>query len=218
MRRLAAWRPNLVVLCAAFVAACDAQSTPPTTPLSCSYVVSPPELQPCMWATQLKATVTTDARCAWTATTDTSWIAIGAGASGSGPGTISLSVGDNWDAPRRGLLSIRGAGSATGQSVTVSQAGCYYSVSPASLSFTAAGGSASFDVLQQSDPNTCGGALQNACVWTAQSDSPWIVVTSGMPRVGDNPVRFTVAPNTAGAPRSGTIAVRDKAVRVLQSA
>ena len=41
----------------------------------------------------------------------------------------------------------------------------------------ASGGSGAFDVVQQSEPYTCGGPLQNACMWTARSDVPWIVVT-----------------------------------------
>ncbi len=216
MPRLAC-RAGLLVVWAAVSASCGSQSTSPT-PASCQYTVSPAALQPCMWATQLTTTVTTAAGCLWTAETALPWIGISGQASGNGPGTIRLSIADNWDAPRSGVVTVRWKGSATGQDVRVSQAGCYYSVTPASFSFAAAGGSGSFDVVQQSDPMTCGGQSQNACIWTAQSDSLWIVITSGMPRSGDNPVRFTVDRNGTAATRSGSIAVRNKVVRITQAA
>ncbi len=85
-----------------------------------------------------------------------------------------------------------------GQNLQVSQAGCHYGVSRDSLTFTAAGGTSTFDVVQQSEPYTCGGPLQNACVWTAVADSAWITVTGSMPRVGDDRVTVVVAPNSTG--------------------
>jgi hypothetical protein len=104
-----------------------------------------------------------------------------------------------------------------GQNLQVSQAGCRYGVSATSISIGAVGGPGRFDVLQQSDPLMCGGPLQNACVWTAQSDVSWITVTTTMPQVGDNPLSFTVAANDSTAPRTGTIKVRDQVVRITQS-
>ena len=82
-----------------------------------------------------------------------------------------------------------------GQNIRVAQAGCRYGVSRTAIGIVAAGGSSSFDVVQQSDPTECGGATQDRCVWTARSEVPWITITSSMPRSGDNPVAFTVAAN-----------------------
>ena len=104
-----------------------------------------------------------------------------------------------------------------GQNLHISQAGCRYGVSASSLSFGAGGGTGRFDVLQQSEPLTCGGATQNACRWTAESDVAWVTVTTSMPQAGDNPVSFTVAANNETAPRVGTIRVRDKVVQITQS-
>jgi hypothetical protein len=53
-------------------------------------------------------------------------------------------------------------------------------------------------------------------MWSAVSDVPWITITGSMPRSGDNPVTFTVAPNT-GAARTGRITVRDKVVVITQT-
>ena len=99
----------------------------------------------------------------------------------------------------------------------VAQAGCHYAVSTPSISIAAAGGAGQFDVLQTSDPITCGGATQDRCLWTAQSDVPWITVTTSMPQIGDNRVSFTVTANPGTSARTGRIAVRDKIVQITQS-
>ena len=104
-----------------------------------------------------------------------------------------------------------------GQNIRVTQAGCRYAVTRDAFSFVAAGGGGTFDVIQQSDPNTCGGATQDRCVWTAVSDAPWVTITSSMPRSGDNPVAFTVTLNDSAAARAGKITVRDKVVVISQA-
>jgi len=216
MNRTVGCRVGVLLVCAALAVSCGSDSTAPSE--TCRYSVTPLSLQPCMWATQVTATVTTTSSCKWTATPSASWMTITQSGSVTGPGTITVSVTNNWEAPRSGVVTVRGPGSTEGQDVHVSQAGCYYSVTPASFSFRASGGSGSFDVLQMSDPNTCGGPLQDACVWTAVSDASWIKITSGMPQTGDQQVRFTVERNTTGASRTGTITVHDKVVQIAQSA
>ena len=184
---------------------------------SCEYQVSTVELSPCMAASQISTTITTDAACPWTVTSDVAWLSVAGGGSGSGSATIRVNVGENWDAPRNGLLMVRWPTPTAGQNVRVSQAGCRYAVSAGALSIAAAGGSARFDVFQQSDPYTCGGPLQNGCMWIAQSDVPWITVTTSMPQFGDNPVQLTIAPNDSTSARSGNVRVRDQVVRVSQA-
>jgi hypothetical protein len=193
------------------------QAGDPRPPGVCEYSVTPIEFAPCMSVPYtLTATLTTQAGCTWTATPGASWISVTGGQAGSGPGVISFMVAENWDAPRHGVVMVRWPTVTAGQNLQISQAGCRYAVSVATINFAASGGPGRFDVIQQSDPYTCGGATQDACRWTAQSDVPWITVTSSMPQAGDNPVLFTVAANDSVTPRSGTIAVRDKIVRVAQ--
>jgi hypothetical protein len=182
----------------------------------CEYQVSPVELSPCMPATQVSASVVTDAACSWTAASDVGWLSIAGGSSRTGPGTITVNVSENWDAPRTGVLMVRWPTPTAGQNVHVSQAGCRYAVSMPSIAVVAAGGAARFDVYQESDPNTCGGPLQNACVWTAQADVSWITVNTSMPQVGDNSVQLTILANTGTTARSGTVRVRDQVVRITQ--
>ena len=54
------------------------------------------------------------------------------------------------------------------------------------------------------------------CVCSAIPDVPWITVSGSMPRVGDDPVSFTVAANPGTEARVGRITVRDKVVSITQ--
>jgi len=183
----------------------------------CEFHVSPVVLNACMAVPyELSVAMTTDASCGWTVASDTPWITVSGGASRSGSGQIGFRVGDNYDAPRLGVVKVRWDSPTAGQNVQVSQAGCRYAVSIPVVNVAAGGGSQTFDVYQQSDPLECGGPLQNGCVWTAATDAAWITITGSMPRKGDDRVSFTVAPNP-GAARTGVITVRDKTVTVSQA-
>jgi hypothetical protein len=184
---------------------------------ACTYAVAPVAFQPCMPAGTLSATITTQASCPWTAASDSQWLAVASSASGNGAAVISMRYSDNYDAPRSGIVMVRWPTPTAGQNIHVAQAGCTYAVSRSDISMGAAGGVATFDVIQQSVPNTCGGATQDRCVWTAQADVPWITITSSMPRSGDNPVAFAVTAHDGTTPRVGRITVRDKTVVVTQS-
>lgn len=183
---------------------------------ACSYSVTPVEFAPCMVSTTMSSQITAPAGCSWTAAPSASWITVLSGASGTGSATISFKVEDNWTAPRRGTVMVRWPTPTAGQNLQVAQAGCSYAVTRDTFTFAASGGTATFDVFQQSEPYTCGGPLQNACVWSAVSDSSWIAITSSMPRAGDDRVSFTVQANPSSQSRSGTITVRDKVVRITQ--
>ena len=182
---------------------------------NCQFAVTPVAFDPCMPATTLRVTVTTDAVCQWTATSAAGWIGVSQ-ASGTGPATVDLSVGDNYDAPRDGIVQFRWDTPTLGQNVRVAQAGCVYALTRDAFAFAAPGGGGTFDVLQQSIPTVCGGPLQDRCIWSAVSDVPWITITSSMPRAGDHPVAFVVAAN-AGRARTGRITLRDRVVVISQA-
>ena len=187
------------------------------TPIACEYSVAPVQLNPCMPSGTLTTAVSTGASCSWTVSSNVPWLTISGGGSRIGPDSISFAFTSNYDAPREGLVMVRWPTPTAGQNVRVSQAGCYYAVSKTALSFEASGGPGTFDVIQQSEPNTCGGATQNACVWTAAADVSWITITGAMPRAGDDRVSFSVAPNSGSTPRTGRILVRDKTVVITQA-
>lgn len=185
--------------------------------LTCDFVVAPVLFTPCLGSGVVTATVSVQPFCPWTASSTAGWLVVTNGASGEGPGTIVASFGSNYDAPRDAIIQVRWPFPTAGQNIRVSQAGCLYAVSRSTISVPATGGSASFDVLQQAMPNVCGGPLQDACIWTAAADAPWITITSSMPRRGDQPVAFQVAANPDPAARTGTITVADRHVTVTQA-
>jgi hypothetical protein len=189
----------------------------PPAAAACDYTIGPVVFTPCMPASTMTATIAAQSGCSWTVASDVPWIAVTSGEAGTGPGAITFRVSDNYEAPRQGLVKVRWPTPTAGQNLQVQQAGCVYAVSKTSINMAAAAGAGTFDVIQQSLPNTCGGPLQNACIWTATADASWIKITTSMPSAGDNPVNFTVEQNSTGAARTGTITVRDKMVIVTQA-
>jgi Viral BACON domain/Putative binding domain, N-terminal len=183
----------------------------------CQYSVAPVDFSPCMPAGSVATTLTTQSGCSWTVTSNVPWLSIPSGSSGTGSTVITLAFSENYDAPRDGIAMVRWPTPTAGQNVRVAQAGCLYAVSRNAFSFTSSAASGTFDVIQQSQPNSCGGATQDRCVWSAIVDAPWIVISSSMPRSGDNPVAFTISANDAAAPRVGRITVRDKVVVIAQA-
>lgn len=194
------------------------QPPPEPQPL-CDYSVAPVQIDVCMSVGfDVTTTVSTAPGCEWTAATDAPWIAITGGGSGSGSGTVTLRLADNWDDPRTGVVMVRWPTVTAGQNVRIDQAGCRYATSVGEVAVPGGGGTASFDVIQQSDPTVCGGPLQDRCRWTAESNAAWVTIITPMPQAGDGRVSFTAAANTSGAARSALISVRNRTVRIVQPA
>jgi len=83
---------------------------------------------------------------------------------------------------------------------------CNFSVSPATVTASAAGGTATIDI---------GGG--GSCNWTAASNASFITVTSGSAGSGNGSVTISIAANT-GSARNGTVTVAGQTVTVTQSA
>jgi Glucose / Sorbosone dehydrogenase/Putative binding domain, N-terminal len=86
---------------------------------------------------------------------------------------------------------------------------CTYAISPTSQSVGAAGGTGTVAV-------TAGAG----CAWTAVSNvsnPSWIQVTSGSSGSGNGSVTYSVAANTSGSPRTGTMTIAGKTFTVNQS-
>ena len=139
--------------------------------------------------------------CAWTATTATPWIAITAGATGSGAGVVTFTVTANTGPPRTGTITI------AGQTFTANQAaGCAASIAPTTQSLAATGGAGA--------PIAVTAAA--GCAWTATSDVPWLSIASGASGSGNGTVTFTAAANT-GAGRTGTLTIAGQVFTVTQA-
>jgi hypothetical protein len=170
---------------------------------SCSFNVTPSSQSAPAAGGSGTFTVTTASGCAWTASSQTGWLSLTGGASGSGSGSVTFAAAPNSGAARAGTLTIAGV------AVTVSQAAapvsCTYAVAPLSQSFTLAGGLGNATVTT---PDTC--------QWTATSGTPWITVLSGASGNGNGPVSFAVAANVGNA-RTGTLSIAGETFTVSQA-
>ncbi len=79
-------------------------------------------------------------------------------------------------------------------------------ISPASQSFPANGGSGSVNVTSPS-----------SCAWTVTSNASWITITSGSSGAGSGTVNYSVAANTAASSRTGTITITGQTFTVNQA-
>ncbi len=171
----------------------------------CNYSLNPPSpISVGPGAAPGSVAVTAD--CAWTATSNASWISVTSGASGTGNGTIGYQVLANPDpSSRSGTISV---GPLT---LTINQApsGCTYTVSPLSQSFTWPGASSAVSVT-----------AAPGCGWnvdTTLTPTTWLKNFSPTSGSGNGSVAFTVDPNT-GAQRTGTFKVAGQTVTVTQGA
>jgi hypothetical protein len=84
-------------------------------------------------------------------------------------------------------------------------------VSPLSQAFFSPGNSGSVTVTKNLSATA-------PCDWEAMSNSSFITIDSGATGSGNGTVNFTVAPNTTGAARSGSITVAGRNVTITQDA
>lgn len=170
---------------------------------SCTFTVSPLSQTFTSAAGTGSVSVTTTGSCNWAATSNDSWITVTSGSTGTGNGTVSYSVTANSGAQRLGSITI------AGQIHSVTQSGvaaCSYTITPASLSFSASGGPGSVSV-----------SVAPGCNWTATSNDAWISITSGNTGSGNGSVNYTVANNTTTTQRTGTITVAGQTHTVTQN-
>ncbi|HEV2837365.1 MAG TPA: Ig-like domain-containing protein [Pyrinomonadaceae bacterium] len=84
-------------------------------------------------------------------------------------------------------------------------------VSPLNQAFFSPGNSGSVTVTKNLSATV-------ACDWNAMSNSSFITIDSGATGNGNGTVNFTVAPNTTGAARAGTLTVAGRNVTITQDA
>ena len=143
--------------------------------------------------------------CAWTATTDVSWISLTPPLTGNGNGTVAFTVAPNGGDQRTGSVIIGGQRSVVTQAAPVASP-CDYRIAPTSQNIGATGGAGTVAV-----------SAQGGCAWTASSTAAWITVTAGSTGRGNGSVAFSVAANT-GASRTGTLTIAGETFIVTQAA
>lgn len=148
--------------------------------------------------------VTTLAGCAWTAASDSPWLTVTSGGSGSASGSVGFSASPNSGAARIGTLTIGG------KTFTVAQAApgnaqCSFAIQPTAQSMTLAGGGATIAV--QAGPG---------CSWSAASNASWLVVVGNATGTGNGAVTISAQPNT-GNSRVGTLTIAGQTFTVTQA-
>ncbi|HET7697082.1 MAG TPA: BACON domain-containing carbohydrate-binding protein [Vicinamibacterales bacterium] len=172
-----------------------------TQAAACSPAVAPEAITVPPSGGPQNVTVTAAAECPWTAVSNAAWIAVTAGASGSGSGAVQLDVQPNAGPARNGTATV------AGRTVGITQeSGCTFSIAPATQPAAAAGGTGSVAV-------TAGAG----CGWTAVSNAPWITVTKGAGGSGAGSVEFSVDANATGAARTGTITIAGQTFTLEQA-
>jgi all-beta uncharacterized protein/BACON domain-containing protein len=147
--------------------------------------------------------VTAGRECAWSVTSNVSWITPTPPAGGQGDGSVDYVVAANPTADvRRGTLATGG------QTLEVVQEGliCQFDLQPKSQKLDADGGTGSFAVE---------GPI--GCSWTPTASDDWITITDGGNRTANGSVHFRIPPNT-GAGREGSISVGGQVYAILQGA
>ena len=148
-------------------------------------------------------TVTVAGGCQWSATSQTPWLSVVSGQSGTGAGSVRYRVDANSSAPRSGALTIGD------RSFTVNQggtSGCALALGRTERSVPASGGTDVVSVNGTGD-----------CPWAAESRAAWITITSGARGNGPGTVSLNIAPNSGG-PRSGVVIIAGYMYLVTQAA
>lgn len=170
-------------------------------PAPCTFVLTPTTDSASSAGERRTITLTASSPlCAWTARSDVEWLLIVEGTQGTGNGRVVYEARPTDGPPRTGTLTI------AGHTVTVHQGdGCRVSIPTTPITVAASGGTGTIPV-----------SVAGGCTWSAQSEVPWITITSGQTGAGPGSVTFSAAAND-GPPRSGTVRVAGQAVTVNQA-
>jgi hypothetical protein len=96
----------LVLLVVPFVVASCSRSNSPTGPTACTITVPQQTIEVAFAGGPQSIFVSTTASCAWTVTTNQSFVSITSGTGQSGPGTVTFNVAENTGAARQATITI----------------------------------------------------------------------------------------------------------------
>ena len=167
--------------------------------ITASFTVEPTSIAAAQPAGGTTVTVTsTPAGATWTGSSNADWLTVTpADADAATAAALAWTANLGTDA-RTGTATIAGHG------VTVTQAGCAASATPASLVVAAGGATGTIDL-----------SIGLACAWTAASDQPWLTV---LPANGIGPasVTYQIAAHAGASDRSATLTIGGQPVTVTQ--
>ena len=176
----------------------------PSGTTSCSFAINPSTLSAASAGQTGTVNVTTSSSCSWTASSNTSWISINFGASGTGSGSVGFSV-----APNSGSSGRSGSITIGGQVFSIYQAGasCSYSLAPAGNNLASSNATMGSTTLNTG----------STCSWTSSSDSSWLAITSALSGTGSASITYSVSANSNDSSRTGTLNIGGQSFSVTQA-
>jgi hypothetical protein len=175
---------------------------PPAPPPSCTVAISPATTAAAASGEQVETIVSAPGGCTWTAKSNVAWLAVVEGQTGSGNGTVRVTVAANTTgAPRTGTVTI---GS---QTFTVRQEKltCAYGIKPGYYNAGRGPDDIRVDVT-----------AENGCAWEATSPVSWAAIAEGQKGSGNGTVRVVVRENT-GPARSATLTIAGQPFELAQN-
>lgn len=192
----------VVALCAA---ACDSATTSSVTtgptPTKCQLTLAQPSNIVAGGGNGTIA-VTAQPECAWTVSSQPSWVSDLSPTSGQGNGNVEFRAAANTvPSMREGEIVVND------NRVRVMQeaAPCRFTIAPDNQNVNSSAGTASVAV-----------STLNGCTWTARSNVSWITITSGAQGNGNGAVALRIAASN-GASRTGTVTIADLTHTITQS-
>jgi len=137
--------------------------------------------------------------CTWTSVSNVPWVTI-TSSTNCCYGYVNYTVAANAGATRSGTMTI------AGQTFTVNQTGCDFTLDRDHQSFAGGGGNGTVNVT----------ANLGSCAWTATTSSPFITITSGASGTGNGSVQYSVAANASAGSRSDGITIAGQTFTVYQ--
>ena len=147
-------------------------------------------------------TVTTEADALWSATSHADWLTIVDGEESQGVGQVMWVADPYTDSTHSRIGSMTVAA----HKIYITQRGYELSVSTNGVEVSSSSANGQIDV--SSPPGT---------EWSVMATEPWITITSGSTGVGSGTVRYTVAENTSGVSRTGSIIVSGEEYVITQT-
>jgi hypothetical protein len=179
-------------------------TTPP--PPTCTYSLSATSAAAGASGGSGTVGVTAGSTCAWTATSNATWLTVTSGTSGTGNGTVGYSVAAN-----TGTTSRTGTLTIAGNTFTVTQAGqpaaCSYSVNFGTFNrtFPANGGTVSITVTTASN-----------CTWQAIENVSWLSFNPSTTVTGSRTITLTASRRLFSSSRSTTVTIAGQNLTITQ--
>jgi hypothetical protein len=171
----------------------------------CAYGLDPSSQSMTAAGGSTSFSVQTGANCSWSATSNVSWLTVGAD-TGVGSSDVSVVVAANTGAARTGAIRIATRTFSVSQAASGSQpAPCSYAIDPTALTFP--------HDPKTSDPVSI--TTTTGCAWTATSNDDWISVETGAQGTGTGTMTFSVSRNK-GKERVGTLTIAGHTLTVTQ--